>query len=192
VTARDRSARTLAAAVQVARLLDERGVAHALIGSVALAVHGYVRATRDVDLGVLVPPAPRLAELAAGLRQVGLSTEVSSPAPDDELGGVITVTGDGFDPVQIVNFWNPPRPGPALVREALATATRAPGFPLPVVDLPHLVALKLSTGARRDELDVLALLEARPDADRDALRAVCTRHGLGEAIARALAEGPGA
>jgi hypothetical protein len=46
-------------------------VDHALIGSVALAVHGFVRATRDLDFAVLVSPSPRLASLADALRREG-------------------------------------------------------------------------------------------------------------------------
>lgn len=60
------------------------------------------------------------------------------------------------------------------------------GFPLPVVDLPHLIALKLSTAAFRDEVDVGDLLEARPDAPVDRVRDVCARHGLSDALERVL------
>jgi hypothetical protein len=41
---------------QVARLLDEEGVAYALVGGYAIAVHGFVRASEDLDL--LVDPSP--------------------------------------------------------------------------------------------------------------------------------------
>jgi hypothetical protein len=188
----DRAHRTLEAAARVSRTLAEAGVPHALVGSMALAVHGYVRATRDVDLAVLVPPSPRLAELAGLLRARGFSVEVSPPAPDDDLGGVLTASGEDFDPVQLVNFWNPPKPAPGLVREAIESAAPPGSLPLPVVDAAHLVALKLATGARRDEVDVLDLLEARPDLPMEAVAEVCQRHGLGDALDRLLAaEGKG-
>lgn len=57
---------------------------------------------------------------------------------------------------------------------------------IPVVDLPHLVALKLATGAFRDEVDVGDLLEARADLSIEELRTTCGRHGLGEALERVL------
>ncbi len=57
---------------------------------------------------------------------------------------------------------------------------------IPVVDLPPLVALKLATGAFRDEGDVGDLLEARSDAPLADVRALCASHGLAEALARVL------
>lgn len=186
MTVGPRAERSLEVARQVSGVLARLGMGHALVGSVALAVHGYVRATRDLDLAVLVAPSPQLTALAAALREAGLTVELSAPAPDDELGGVLTVVGDDFDPVQIVNFYNPPRPPPALVRDALAAATPVGGFPIPVVSLPHLVALKLATRAFRDEVDVGDLLEARPDAPLDDVRALCARHGLAAALETVL------
>jgi hypothetical protein len=182
-----RSDRTLEVAGRISAVLRREQIGHALIGSVALAVHGFVRATRDLDFAILVSPASRLASLADALRREGYVVEVSRPAPDDELGGVLTVTGADFDPVQIVNFYNPPRAPPALAKEAIESATARPDLPFPVVGFAPLVALKLSTGAFRDEVDVGDLLEARPDAPLDEVRIMCARHGLGDALARVLA-----
>lgn len=181
-----RALRTLEVARRVSDVLAQEGIPHGLVGSVALAVHGFVRATRDLDVGVLVPPAPRMTALAEALRREGLTAEWSPPAPDDELGGVLTVVGAEFDPIKVVNFFNPPRAPSRLVGEALATAAPTGGFPFPVVDLPHLVALKLATGAFRDEVDVGDLLEARADAPVEELRALCSEHGLGPALERVL------
>lgn len=182
-----RGERSLAAAQQVAALLAADGVKHAVIGAAALAIHGFVRATRDLDLAVLVSPSPRLAALAGAMGREGLEVTLSMPGADDELGGVITVTGPEFDPVQVVNFYNPPRPPPALVREAIEGAVTDRTLGLPVVGLAHLVALKLATGAFRDEVDVGDLLDARRDVALDEARGVCARHGLAEALARVLA-----
>jgi hypothetical protein len=182
-----RSAQTLDVAARISEVLRREKVDHALIGSVALAVHGFVRATRDLDFAVLVSPSPRLASLADALRREGYTVELSAPAPDDELGGVLTVVGDAFDPVQIVNFYNPPRAPPSLVKEAIQSAVHQAGLPFPVAGLAPLVALKLSTGAFRDEVDVGDLLEARPDAPLDVVRDVCARHGVADALARVLA-----
>jgi hypothetical protein len=182
-----RADRTIDVAGRISAVLRRERIDHALIGSVALAVHGFVRATRDLDFAILVSPAPRLASLADALQREGHAVEVSQPAPDDELGGVLTVTGAEFDPVQIVNFYNPPRTPPALVKEAIESATARPELPFPVVGFAPLVALKLSTGAFRDEVDVGDLFEARPDAPLDEVRVMCARHGLAEPLARVLA-----
>ena len=50
---------------------------------------------------------------------------------------------------------------------------------MPVVDLAHLVALKLCAGGRKSELDVLEVLERNPEADRSAIGGLCERFRLG-------------
>lgn len=61
----------------VVRLLNEAGVAYALVGGYALAAHGYVRFSEDVD--VLVDPAPENARKwisALGRLPDGASSEL--------------------------------------------------------------------------------------------------------------------
>src|SRR5678815_59533 len=91
--------------------------------------------------------------------EVGLIT----PDADDPLGGCLNVTGDEFDLVQVVNFDNPFRPGAGGAgRAAVETATPNVLGPLAVADIPHLVALKLYAGGRKNELDILELLDRNP------------------------------
>jgi hypothetical protein len=49
-----RTLESLDVARNVFRCLERNAVGTAIIGSIALAVHGYVRATRDLDFGVAV------------------------------------------------------------------------------------------------------------------------------------------
>ena len=58
---------------------------------------------------------------------------------------------------------------------------------LPVVDVPHLVALKLVAGGRKDEVDILELLEANPEIPLDAVIEVCKRYRLGTRLENLLA-----
>lgn len=102
-------------------------------------MHGYVRATRDLDLGVAVIAFDSLRRATDELRSHGYEVEVSRPSPDDPLGGIVTVSGAGFDPVRIVNLRAPGGSHEKLAREAISTAQRLPELGLPVVDLPHLV-----------------------------------------------------
>jgi hypothetical protein len=62
-----------------------------------------------------------------------------------------------------------------------------PELDLPVVDVPHLVALKLAAGGRKDELDVLELLDANPTEPLSHVREVCRQHRLGATLERVLA-----
>jgi hypothetical protein len=88
---------------------------------------------------------------------------------------VVTVEGDDFGPVQIVNLTPPGGRHGKLAREAIASAQAVPELGLPVVEVAHLVAPKLLAGSRKDEFDVLELLGANPEMSvaRRAISFVC-------------------
>ena len=150
-----------------------------MIGAIALAFHGYARATQDVDIATHVDPRTVLRDIARALQRQGYTTRLIFPDPDDPLGGVLTVTGDDFDAVQIVNFYNPwtvsSNPGESSIQSA---AAYIPGYDLPVVDVPHLIALKLYAGGPRNRSDVLELIERNRDISRSEIRRVCERFNL--------------
>lgn len=189
MTEPDRDRRTIAVAEEVARTLERHGLRSAVIGALALAAHGYSRATEDLDLGAAADPFTTLPRIQRELEERGWTAHLAQPDAEDPLGGVLTVTGPDFDPVQVVNFVNPLRRRAHPGVEAVATAQRPAGGPaLAIVDIPHLVAMKLFTGARRDELDVLELLDRLPAVPVDELRAICSRYRLTAALDRVLAE----
>ncbi len=177
-----RSIKSLEVARRVFDRLVRTKLDSAVIGSVALAVHGYVRATRDLDLGVAVLTFSEMRHAAEALREEGFRVHVGEPAPDDTLGGVVTVEGDDFDPIQIVNLTAPGGRHGKLAREAIASAQQVSEFGLPVVDVAHLVALKLLAGSRKDELDILELLGVNPEMPLDPIFEVCRRHRLGKRL----------
>lgn len=170
--------RTLDLARQVTELLSNHGARSAVIGAVALAVRGYPRATEDLDLATLVDPIKVLPSIAEELRRRGYEVDVSLPDAEDSLGGVLTVRAEGADPVQVVNYFNPWTGWVEVGKEAIETAEGEALPPLAVVDVPHLVALKLYAGGRKSELDVLELLERQPASALDAVGEVCRRLGL--------------
>jgi hypothetical protein len=171
------------------------GIETALIGAAALAAHGYVRATDDIDLATFVDVSTKLRELADALRATGLKVELRMPDESDPLGGVLRVwehedeDGDAIGAVDVVNFRNPYRDNAALAAEAIRDAEAVvPGSPLRYVRLPHLVALKLYGGSRRDLADVVELLVRNPDADLEAIRALAKRHGGHEIVEQLIVE----
>lgn len=173
-----RAERTLAVATDVAQTLARHNVSCAVIGAVALAVHGYVRDTEDFDIATATDPF-RVLGLVEKELAARYAVELITPDADDPLGGCLNVTGDDFDLVQVVNFDNPYRPGAGSAgRAAVETATPNVLGTLAVADLPHLIALKLYAGGRKNELDVLELLDRNPALKRDALAAVCKALGL--------------
>lgn len=185
----DRAWRTLEVAERLQSLLEEHGIDSALIGAMACAVHGYSRATRDVDLAVYADPVQTLPAVVRALSASGLSAEFSRPDADDPLGGVITVSGDDFDPVQVVNFYNPlsssDNPGRESIREAHEIGRERS---LRVVSLPHLIALKLYAGGAKSRLDVIELLERNASLELGPVRELCKRFGLAESLDAVLDE----
>ncbi len=170
---------TLELAKEVVDCCELRGIKTAIIGAVAVAVHGYPRSTHDLDLATAADLRV-LRQAAADLEARGCVVALGEPDSDDALGGVLTISRGEADPVQVVNYANPFRPGTgALAEEAIQTATTRLES-LRVVDLPYLVALKLYAGGAKSKLDVVELLDRNPAADRDEIAALCKRHGLDE------------
>ncbi len=155
------------AAEEVAEILESRGVGAVVIGAVALAAHGYVRFTEDLDLGVNTDLGT-LSRVAEALRAAGFEVQVREPDGEDPLGGVVDVRGP-FGLVQIVNYGGR---FPAVIDGGLAAADTVirPGSRLRIVPLPHLVALKLYAGGTKSRADIVELLSRNPDADMGAIR----------------------
>jgi hypothetical protein len=179
---------TLRAAEEVLAAIREMGTDALLIGALALAVHGYPRATEDLDLAVATPVA-NLRALARVLRERGYDVTLREPDADDPLGGVLDVRMQGADLIQVVNFDNSPGGGfPRLVSDALtASEPLAVGSTLRVADPYHLIAFKLYAGGPKSGLDILALLERNPDLDLERLRRLCAGYRLDRALDRLLA-----
>jgi hypothetical protein len=176
-------ARTLGVAERVAELVHAEGGHVAVIGAIAMAAHRYPRATRDLDLATVADPFTTLAKVAAACRAEGWDAKLITPDGEDPLGGVLTITGGDFRPVQLVNFYNPLRPrgnpGAAAIEHSTPTIQ---GTSLAVVDLPHLIALKLYAGGPKNRADVIELLARNPDADLASIDATCARFGLDEEL----------
>ncbi len=161
-------------------ILEAQGVRHAVIGALAVAAHGYPRDTQDLDIATEADPFGTLGKVTEALQTAGFNAELITPDSDDPLGRVINISGEDHDDIQIVNFWNPLRPSDNPGGEAIQTAVAAEiaGEKLQVVDLAHLVALKLYAGGPKSIIDIVELLTRNPSADRVAIRGVCARFGL--------------
>lgn len=150
--------------------LRQAKVSFVVIGGIAVGVHGYVRATEDLDI-VPDPDRANLSRLASLLREL-----------DAEQVGVGEFSADEFpydptDPDQLsdgANFRLETRLGPldimqwvagieedpayqALAREALAVSFR--GGQLRVCGRDHLLAMKRAAGREQDLVDLRELGE---------------------------------
>ncbi len=162
-------------AERIASLLLAKGLPVVVIGAAALAAHRYVRATRDVDLGVDAD-AGKMRGLLDLLRAAGYTAEFHEPDADDPLGGVIDVSG-AFGLVQIVNFGNR---FPAAIRDALAgeDIRMRPGGALRIMPIPQLVALKLYAGGWKSLADIVELLRRNPEVDLGMIGETCRKYRL--------------
>lgn len=135
------------------RLLAEASSPTALIGGVALAVHGITRYTEDADL--LSADGRVLSEgFWEILRTRGDHVEVRRGDFDDPLRGVVRLSAAGEKPVDVVV-------GRSAWHEQVLSRRRTlhvAGEELPVVDPADLVLLKLEAGGLQDILDVRLLL----------------------------------
>jgi hypothetical protein len=77
---------TLAEALQLLAAFEQHGVAYVLVGSMAMAAQGIVRATRDIDIFV-DPREENVARLKAALRQVFDDPAIDQISASDLAGG---------------------------------------------------------------------------------------------------------
>lgn len=123
--------------MRVARFVSERltkeGVPHLLIGGLAVAAHGYVRATRDVDFLV---SREDLSKLTGRPMTIGVTERVG------------TVDVDFVTPDEQDTFLD----GDLTIGFALADG-------IPVAVMPLLIFLKLRANRKRDQGDVVELIK---------------------------------
>lgn len=122
-------------AEQTAALLRKLRVPHALIGGLAVGIHGYPRATKDVDFLVgmeaLDPSSKVIVMMRPELQSIHEVGKIDLLVPDEE------------DPAR------------SIMEEAVALPE---GNEIPVVSAEVLVFLKLKANRPRDRKDIEQLL----------------------------------
>lgn len=139
------------AAVRLARLLGPDECV--LIGGLAVGVHGYVRATDDLDFISRQP----LADARETLRKAGIETRLLR---GDVLGGGFSCLKGEIDgiPFDIL-----PPLVPIVWERALPLDIG--GGTLKVVDLDGLLQLKFRAGGPQDLLDAARLVMLHPETE---------------------------
>lgn len=148
--------------------LSREGVEFLVIGGVAVGFHGYVRATKDVDV-VPAPDSQNLTRLARVLRALDAQIEGAEDFEDGELLDPLDpeVLGQGgnwvlrtrlgrFDVMQWIGedaLWEKLAPS--------AIETDIDGLPIRIVSYEDLVALKEMAGRPEDLTDLQRLRQAR-------------------------------
>ncbi len=149
-----RRVKSQALAAQVCAALNRSGAKYLMIGGVACALHGYVRATTDVD--ILIERTPENAErVLAALSTLGYGFAREWRA-EEILKRPITVIGD--DPaVDVFTVAWSVKYEQAAKRSSIVEVE---GVPIPLIGLDDLIETK-RTGRALDAADVEALGEIK-------------------------------
>lgn len=131
----------------VCRLLNEADVAYVVVGGFALAYHGVVRATKDVDI-LIEPTVDNARRALKALEKLtwSVSRELD---PTDVAANPITVIGDDPRVHLLTLAWS------VRYADAAPTAERVEieGMEVPFVDIDTLIRSK-QTDRFQDKADV--------------------------------------
>jgi predicted nucleotidyltransferase len=152
--------------------LNRADVEFLVIGGVAVGFHGYVRATKDVDI-VPAPNRQNLERLARVLQALDAEVEGAEDFDEGELpdpldpdaltlGGnwVLSTRLGRFDVMQWIgddSLWEKLAPG--------AIAADVDGLSIQIVSYKDLVALKEAAGRPEDLTDLQRLRQARGEPE---------------------------
>ncbi len=149
--------------LELLRVLREHDVDFLVIGGVAVAAHGYVRATKDVDI-IPEPSEASLERLVAALRALDARQEIGD-FPLEEMPLQLDV--DGL--AQGGNWFLATRYGRLGLMQAVEGARSYETLRgravvkggIAYVGLDDLIAMKHAAGRDLDHIDIRALEEAR-------------------------------
>lgn len=152
--------------IDVLEALSEAGVRYVIVGGVAVALHGHLRSTVDLDLVIDLVPDNVLRTIEA-LTALGLRPRIPVAAQDfaDESirSGWVTERN-----LIVFSMWHPDNPAievdlfaapPIAPAALLADAQRVSlgGLQVPVASRAHLIEMKRLAGRAQDLADIEAL-----------------------------------
>lgn len=139
------------------RAMAREGVRYVLIGSMAMAARGIVRATQDIDFFVAPEPG-NVERLKRALRSVFDDASIDEIDPDDLAGGYPVIRygpPDGQLQIDIVG-----RLGEAFVFDDIESEVLdIDGTPVPVATPGMLYTMKRDTVRPQDRADAVVLRE---------------------------------
>ena len=157
----------------VVEILRRENVDYAIIGALALAVHGVIRATTDAEVLLFTNPG-RLANLEETFRQAGFNTELHTPEPGDPVSGMLVLSDNFGNQVELLGGLH--NMDPDIFTRTMKVPFR--GEILRVVRREDFIAMKCFAGGPQDIHDAESAYQAAPGPlDLDLLRTVTRRFG---------------
>lgn len=143
--------------LELLRALAREGVDYALVGGVALNLHGIVRATEDVDLFIR-PDADNVERLKRALTAVWNDADIAQITAEDLDGAYPTIRYGAPDGSLVIDLLA--RLGSAFTFDDLEVQTiQVEGVPVRIATPTTLYRMKKDTIRPIDRADVAALRE---------------------------------
>jgi len=159
--------------LDVAAILTAEKIDYMVIGALAAAVYGVVRATLDADALVSIS-IPRFGKLEKVLRRAGMRTELRRGDPDDPIPAVLVITDRYENRVELLAGLRNLDPG-AFSRSLTIPFQKTT---LRVVGREDFIAMKCFAGGPQDIIDAREAIKiADQPLDIDLLRRVTRRFG---------------
>ncbi|HET9215721.1 MAG TPA: hypothetical protein VFR18_02010 [Terriglobia bacterium] len=162
--------------LDVIDILDRSRVPYVIVGAIAAAYHGVVRASRDADAVVSLPSAD-IPALVQRLKVAGLEVEVRKGGSDDPIRQVLTLMDSHTNRVDLL--WGVR----GMEKGALDRGRNASflGSTVRIIGPEDFIAMKLFAGSAKDLVDVQGVLEVSGKTlDLPLLRKVTRRYGVQE------------
>ncbi len=159
--------------IDVARLLSRDRIEYAVIGAMAAAVHGAIRATTDAD-ALLSIPLTRLATLEKSLQKAGFATDLRHGDMDDPIPALLLVSDRHGNRVDLLAGLRGVDP------DAFSRSLAVPfqGTVLQVIGREDFIAMKCFAGGPQDKVDAREALTTHDgQIDMDLLRRITRRFG---------------
>lgn len=154
-------------------ILQRESMDYAVIGAFALAVHGTVRGTLDVD-AVVHASARQLAHLKTTFDGAGFHTELRKGDNDDPIAAMLLLRDDHGNQIDLLGGLR------GLDPDVFSRALEVPfmGVSLRIVGREDFIAMKCFAGSPQDLIDArCAYRDAQGPVDLDLLRALTRRFG---------------
>jgi hypothetical protein len=159
--------------LDVVEILRRQKINYAVIGAFALAVHGVIRATTDVDALLFTKPS-RLAELQKPFKRAGFHTELRNAGADDPVSGMLVLSDDFGNHVELLGGLR--NMDPKIYSRTLEIKFR--DETLRIVGREDFIAMKCFAGSPQDLLDARSAYQATTGPIQlDLLRTVTRRFG---------------
>jgi predicted nucleotidyltransferase len=159
--------------LDVVAVLKDEAIDYAVIGAMAAAVHGELRATADADALISVSIA-KLTRLSSTLKSLGFEADLRSGDLEDPIPAMLIIGDTHGNRVDLLGGLRglDPRAFSRTIEVAFS------GESLRIVGREDFIAMKCYAGAPQDVADALAALTDAPKPlDLDLLRRITRRFG---------------